>query len=120
MHSYRPSSFFRSSLLWRYSLPWEIVSQANSFPPRLPTNSTYIRSRSVALQIRLDRLVLLVEVGQIGDEVLDDVGVRQWIQLDVARALGGNSACTMVVSFIMSAQPPAQAETSLGYYECST
>lgn len=53
---------------------------------------TYILSGGVALEVRLDGLVLLVEVGQIGDEVLDDVGVRQRVDLDVRLGLGGDAA----------------------------
>lgn len=61
--------------------------------------STYIRGRSVALQIGLDRLVLLVEVGQVRDEILDDVGVRQRVELDFGSALSGNSAYELLVRF---------------------
>jgi hypothetical protein len=53
---------------------------------------TYILSSGLALQVRLDRLVLLVEVRQIRDEVLDDVGVRKRVELDIRRALGRNPA----------------------------
>lgn len=35
----------------------------------------YIFSLGVALQVRLDRLVLLVELGQVWNEIFDDVGV---------------------------------------------
>lgn len=47
---------------------------------------THIGSRGITLEVGLDRLVLLVEEGQIGHEILDDVGVRQRID---ARLLGG-------------------------------
>lgn len=40
---------------------------------------TYIRWGSVALEVWLDRLVLLVELSKIWDKILDDVGVRKWI-----------------------------------------
>lgn len=33
------------------------------------------------LEVWLDGLVLLVEVGEIGDDVLDDVGVWEWVDL---------------------------------------
>mmetsp|Transcript_15215 Transcript_15215/g.41587 ORF Transcript_15215/g.41587 Transcript_15215/m.41587 type:complete len:308 (-) Transcript_15215:66-989(-) len=36
----------------------------------------------LALEPRLDGLVLVVEVGEVGDEVLDDVGVGQRLDLD--------------------------------------
>lgn len=38
------------------------------------------------MEVGLDRLVLLVEEGQIGNEILDNVGVRQRVD---ARFLGG-------------------------------
>lgn len=47
---------------------------------------TYILSRGIALQVRLDGLVLLVELGQVRHQVLDDVHVRQRVD---ARLLGG-------------------------------
>ena len=37
---------------------------------------SYVSWCRVPLKIRLDRLVLLVELGKIGDEILDNVGVR--------------------------------------------
>ena len=37
--------------------------------------NTYIFSLGVALQVGLDGLVLLVELGQVWNEVFDDVGV---------------------------------------------
>jgi hypothetical protein len=53
----------------------------------------YVRRGGVPLQVRLDGLVLLVEVRQVGDEVLDDVGVRQRVDLGLCGVLGGNAAC---------------------------
>jgi hypothetical protein len=44
------------------------------------------------LQIRLDRLVLLVELGKIGHEVLDDVGVRERVDFELGVVLGGDAA----------------------------
>jgi hypothetical protein len=46
----------------------------------------HIGSGGITLEVGLDRLVLLVEEGQIGHEILDDVGVRQRVD---ARLLGG-------------------------------
>lgn len=46
----------------------------------------------VTLQVRLDGLVLLVEVGQIGDQVLDDIGVRQRVDTRLLLGVGGNTA----------------------------
>lgn len=62
------------------------------------SKETYIRSGSVTLKIRLDRLVLLVEMGQVGNEILDDVGVRQRVQLDIAGAFGRDTAYEIFVS----------------------
>jgi hypothetical protein len=44
------------------------------------------------LEIRLDRFVLLVEVSQVGDEILDDVGVRERVELDIGGRLGRDPA----------------------------
>lgn len=52
----------------------------------------YILSGGITLQIRLDGLVLLVEVSQVGDQILDDVGVRQRVDLDIRGRFGGDSA----------------------------
>jgi len=43
----------------------------------------YVLSRGLALEVGLDALVLLVEVRQVGDEILDDVGVRKRVDLDI-------------------------------------
>ena len=55
--------------------------------------STYILCWGVALQVRLDRLVLLVELGEVGHQVLDDVGVRERVDLHLGAVLGGDAAC---------------------------
>lgn len=55
--------------------------------------STYIRGGSVPLEVGLDGLVLLVEEGKIGDEILDDVGVRKGVDLHLSAVVGGNAAC---------------------------
>jgi len=47
---------------------------------------TYISWCLVALEVGLDRLVLLVELGEVGYEVLDDVGV--WERVDARLSLG--------------------------------
>ena len=47
---------------------------------------TYISGRGITLEVGLNRLILLIEEGQIGNEILDDVGVRQRVD---ARFLGG-------------------------------
>jgi hypothetical protein len=53
---------------------------------------TYIRRGRIPLQIRLNRLVLLVEMGKVGNQVLDDVGVRKRVDLYVSRGLGRDAA----------------------------
>jgi hypothetical protein len=53
---------------------------------------SYVFGRGIALKVRLDALVLLVEMCQIRDKVLDDVGMRKRVDLDVGSSLSGNSA----------------------------
>ena len=53
---------------------------------------SYVFGRGVALEVRLDALVLLVEVCQVRDKVLDDVGVRKRVDLDVGSSLSRDSA----------------------------
>ena len=60
--------------------------------------ATYVLSRGVALEIWLDGLVLLVELGQIWDDVLDDVGVWQWVDLGLVLGINWNTACFFVSS----------------------
>lgn len=60
---------------------------------------TYVLSRSVTLQVRLDRLVLLVEVGQVRDQVLDHVHVRQWVDARLLGGLGRNAAYKLASCF---------------------
>lgn len=59
---------------------------------KIACEKTYVGSGGVALQVRLDRLVLLVEMRQIRDEVLDDVGVGKGVDLDVGRRFIGDFA----------------------------
>lgn len=56
-----------------------------------PMLKTHIRSRRISLQVRLDRLVLLVQLGQIGHQILNDVGVRQRVDLGFG-GVGGDAA----------------------------
>lgn len=44
------------------------------------------------LEVRLDGLVLLVEEGQVRDDVLDDVGVGKRVDLGFLLGVGGNAA----------------------------
>jgi hypothetical protein len=53
---------------------------------------SYVFSRGIALKVWLNALVLLVEMCQIRDKVLDDIGVRKRVDLDVGSSLSGNSA----------------------------
>lgn len=53
----------------------------------------YVGCGGVALEIGLDGLVLLVELGQVGDEVLDDVGVGEGVDARLLCGLGGDAAC---------------------------
>ena len=54
--------------------------------------NTYVRWLVVSLQVWLDRLVLLVKLRQVWYQVLDDVGMRQWINPGLLGGLSGNSA----------------------------
>lgn len=49
--------------------------------------------RGVALEIGLDGLVLLVELGEVGHEVLDDVGVRERVDAGLLGGLCWDAAC---------------------------
>ena len=51
-----------------------------------------VRRRRVALQVRLDRLVLLVEVREVRHQVLDHVHVRQRVDARLLGGVGGYSA----------------------------
>jgi len=59
---------------------------------------TYVLGYSVTLKVRLDGLVLLVELGQVGYEVLDDVGVRKRVDARLLLGLSGNAACRDVLA----------------------
>ena len=53
---------------------------------------THVFGCGVALEVRLDRLVLLVELGQIRDKVLDDVGVRKRVDARLLLLISGDTA----------------------------
>jgi hypothetical protein len=53
---------------------------------------THILGSGLALQEGLDGLVLLVELGKIGNEILDDVGVRERVDAGLGLCVGGNAA----------------------------
>ena len=59
---------------------------------------TYVFRHGVALEVGLDGLVLLVELGQVGHEVLDDVGVRERVDARLLLGLSGNAACRDVLA----------------------
>lgn len=54
----------------------------------------YVGRRGVALQERLDGFVLLVELGEVGHEIFDDVGVGQRIDAGFVFCVGGDAACS--------------------------
>ena len=58
--------------------------------------NTYVGGGSVALQERLDGLVLLVELSEIGNKILDDVGVREGVDAAGLLLLSGDTACDYV------------------------
>lgn len=49
---------------------------------------THVWRGRVALQVRFDGLVLFVELGQVGNEILDHVGVGQRIDAGLLGRLG--------------------------------
>lgn len=52
----------------------------------------YVFGLGIPLEIRLDRLVLLVELGHIGDQILDDVCVWQRVDTGLLSGIGGDTA----------------------------
>lgn len=101
MHSYRPSSLRRSALVWRYSLPYPVVSGPNKKRQGTTLHlegragelwDTYVWGRGVSLQVGLDGLVLLVEEGEIRHKILDDVGMREGVDLRLSIVLGIDTA----------------------------
>jgi hypothetical protein len=61
---------------------------------------TYVFRHGVALEVGLDGLVLLVELGQVGHEVLDDVGVRERVDARLLLGLSGNAACQDMLAHV--------------------
>jgi hypothetical protein len=49
---------------------------------------------SGVLQIWLDGFILLVELGEIGDDVFDDVGMGERVDLGFLLGVGWYSACS--------------------------
>lgn len=58
----------------------------------------YILGLGVTLQVRLDGLVLLVEIRQVGNQVLDDVGVRQRVDARLLPRVGRDTACVSMLA----------------------
>ena len=58
---------------------------------------THVFGCGVALEVGLDRLVLLVELGQIRDKVLDDVGVRKRVDARLLLLISGDTACPFML-----------------------
>ena len=59
---------------------------------RLPVLAA-VRGGRVALEVGLDGFVLLVELGQVGDEVFDDVGMGEGVDAGSVAGFGGDAAC---------------------------
>jgi hypothetical protein len=55
-------------------------------------NVAYIGRWGIALEVWLDGTVLLVELGHVGNEVLDHVSVRQWVDARFFGCVGGDTA----------------------------
>jgi hypothetical protein len=68
---------------------------------RLKVGMTYVFGCGVALEVRLDRLVLLVELGQVGYEVLDDVSVRKRVDARLLLLLSRNAACPNMLVHVL-------------------
>jgi hypothetical protein len=79
--------------------PVAIVSIMWKFPTNF--NLTYVFGCGIALEVRLDGLVLLVELGQVGYEVLHDVGVRKRVNAGLLLLLSGNAACPYMLVHVL-------------------
>lgn len=64
--------------------------------------ATHVWAGGITLEVRLDRLVLLVEESQVGDQVLDDVGVRQRVNARLLGGFGRDAAWTILVLLFRS------------------
>ncbi len=54
----------------------------------------YVFCFGVALEIGLDGLVLLVELGEVWDEIFDDVGVGEGVDAGFVGCVCGDATCT--------------------------
>ena len=57
------------------------------------TDAAYIGRLCLALQVGLDRLVLLVELGQVRNKVLNNVGMRKRVNPRFFCSVGRDTAC---------------------------
>jgi hypothetical protein len=73
--------------------------------------STHVLGGGIALQVRLDRLVLLVELGQIGHEILDNVCVWQWVDARLLGGVCGNATCPVVNTTVPILPRPTKSHT---------
>lgn len=55
--------------------------------------STHILWLAIGLEIWLNRFVLLVEMGQVRNQILDDVGVWERVNARLLGGIGRNTAC---------------------------
>lgn len=97
----------RSSGLWRFSRPYRksVSTGASSYREKW---ATHVWAGGITLEIRLDRLVLLVEQGQVGDQVLDDVGVRQRVDARLLGGVGRDAAYVRLVLLLSSLDSAAR------------
>lgn len=77
-------------------IPFPIKVHQYGFPPSVCNEvATHVRCRGISLQVWLDRLVLFVEVRQVWYQVLDNVGVRQGVDLHLLGLLSWDAACEL-------------------------
>ncbi len=51
----------------------------------------------ISLEVRLDGFVLFVKMGEVGDEVFDDVGVGEGVDAGFVGSFSGNAACFWLI-----------------------
>lgn len=92
---------------WRYSRPCDWDSQVSRLKQswrcryRHPKKQNpYIRGGRVSLEVGLDATVLLVEECQVRNEILDDIGVGQWVDHALFRLLGNAAKASQSVGSV--------------------
>jgi hypothetical protein len=70
---------------------------------QVASSVTYVLRCGVALEVGLDGLVLLVELGQVGHKVLDDVGVRERVDARFLLGFSRNAACQDILARVFVA-----------------